>query len=205
MNNRNQLFCDQKIILTDCDGAVLNWEYSFDIYLQQHGFKKVVGGEFKYDIGKRYGIPYEHGIRLIKQFNESAAIGFLPALRDSVEYVTKLHNKHGYKFHVITSLSADKNAQELRKMNLQKVFGEGIFEKFIFLDTGESKDRVLLQYRDKDYWWIEDRIDNAEAGYTVGLRSILMEHGHNMDYDHEHIPRVKNWQEIYTIITGERD
>jgi hypothetical protein len=29
-----------------------------------------------------------------------------------------------------------------------------------------------------------------------------MEHGHNMDYNDPEIPRVKNWKEIYEIITG---
>jgi len=29
-----------------------------------------------------------------------------------------------------------------------------------------------------------------------------MEHGHNMDFDHPEIPRVKNWKEIYDKIVG---
>jgi hypothetical protein len=29
-----------------------------------------------------------------------------------------------------------------------------------------------------------------------------MEHGHNMDYTDPEIPRVRNWREIYEIITG---
>ena len=60
-----------KIILSDLDGVLLAWEYAFDTYLQQHGFAKVEGGQFKYDIGKRYGIEYEQGVKLIKLFNES--------------------------------------------------------------------------------------------------------------------------------------
>jgi hypothetical protein len=124
---------NKKIILVDCDGVILDWEYAFDIYLQQHGFAKVEGGEFKYDIGKRYGIDYDQGLKLIKLFNESAAIGFLPALRDSMYYVKKLHEKYGYVFHCITSLSKDSNAQELRKMNLKKLFGKSTFDKFILL------------------------------------------------------------------------
>jgi FMN phosphatase YigB (HAD superfamily) len=194
-----------KIILTDVDGVILDWEYAFDVYLQQHGFNKVEGGQFKYDIGKRYGIDSDQGKKLIKMFNESAAIGFLPALRDSMYYVKKLHEKHGYTFTAITSLSKDRNAQELRKMNLRKLFGKTTFNKFIFLDTGAPKDDVLEKYRDADLYWIEDKIDNAVVGSNVGLKSILIEHGHNMDYEHPEIPRVKNWKEIYNIITGEHD
>ena len=50
-----------KVILTDCDGVLTDWEYAFDIWMQQHGFNKVQGGNLKYNIGKQYGIDYEQG------------------------------------------------------------------------------------------------------------------------------------------------
>jgi hypothetical protein len=192
----------KKIILTDVDGCLLDWEYAFDVYLQTHGFNKVDGGQFKYNIGKRYGIDPEQGKKLIKIFNESAAIGFLPPLRDAMFYVKRLHEEHGYIFHCITSLSRDENAQELRKMNLQKLFGKTAFEKFIFLDTGADKDDALRQYEGKDLWWIEDKIVNCQVGLDMGLRPLLMEHGHNMDFEDPKIPRVKNWREIYDTIVS---
>jgi hypothetical protein len=189
-----------RIILVDCDGVCLDWEYAFDVYLQQHGFRKVPDGQFKYDIGKRYGIDREQGKKLIKIFNESAHIGFLPPLRDSMYYIKRLHEEHGYVFHAITSLSRDENAQELRRMNLQKLFGKTAFERFVFLDTGADKDEALEPYRETGLWWIEDKIDNCETGLALGLRPLLMEHGHNLDYEHADIPRVKNWRDIYQRI-----
>jgi hypothetical protein len=190
-----------KIILTDCDGVILDWEYAFDVWMQQHGFQKTEGGNLKYNIGLRYGIDTEQGRKLIKIFNESAAIGFLPALRDSMYYVKRLHEEHGYVFHCITSLSEDENAQELRRMNMRKLFGATAFERFVFLDTGADKDDELSYYKDTGYFWIEDKIDNAKVGHKVGLRSLIMEHGHNMTYTDPNIPRVKNWAEIYQIVT----
>jgi len=192
----------KKIILTDVDGVLLDWEFAFDIYLQQHGFCKVEGGNLKYDIGKRYGIDREQGRRLIKIFNESAHIGFLPPLRDAMYYVKRLHEEHGCVFHAITSLSHDENACELRRMNLRKLFGKTAFDRFVFLDTGADKDAVLEDYRDSGLWWIEDKIDNCRAGQSVGLRPLLMEHGHNMQFEDPEIPRVRNWREIYDIIVG---
>jgi hypothetical protein len=191
-----------KIILTDADGVILDWEYAFDVWMIQHGHKRQEGSQFVYNIGKRYGIDAEQGKRLIKIFNESAHMGFLPALRDAMYYVKRLHEEHGYIFHCITSLSKDENAQELRRMNLKKLFGATAFEKFIFLDTGADKDEVLKQYLGTGCWWIEDKIDNCVAGLNVGLKPLLMEHGHNMDFDHLEIPRVKNWKEIYERIVG---
>lgn len=191
-----------KIILVDCDGVLLDWEYAFDIWMQQHGFRKTENGNLKYNIGKRYGIDYEQGYKLIKIFNESAAIGFLPALRDSMYYVKRLHEEHGYVFHCITSLSNDKNAQELRKMNLRKLFGKTAFDHFVFLDTGADKNKELEVYKDTGCYWIEDKIDNAIVGSSFGLTSLLMEHGHNMDKPSESYKIVRNWKEVYEIITN---
>lgn len=201
-NPKQQNQMNKSVILTDIDGVALAWEYAFDVYMSQHGFDKQEGGQFKYNIGKRYGIDPEQGKKLIKIFNESAHIGFLPPLRDAMHYIKRLHEEHGYVFHAITSLSKNENAQELRRMNLKKLFGETAFEKFIFLDTGADKDQALETYRGSGLWWIEDKIVNCEVGASLGLRPLLMEHGHNLDYNNPTIPRVKNWQEIYNIITA---
>jgi FMN phosphatase YigB (HAD superfamily) len=193
---------NNKIILTDADGVLLNWEYAFAVWMEQHGHEKQPGAEFIYDIGERYGITRDQGRKLIKLFNESAAIGFLPPLRDAMYYVKRLHEEHGYVFHCITSLSKDPNAQKLREMNLNKLFGETVFEKIVCLDTGADKDQALEPYRDSGCWWIEDKPENAEVGLDLGLRSILVEHGHNMNHANERIPVVKNWREIYELITS---
>ena len=191
-----------KLILTDADGVLLDWEYAFDVYMQQHGFNQQDGGNLKYNIGSRYGIDPEQGKKLIKIFNESAHMGFLPPLRDAMYYVKRLHEEHGYVFHAITSLSQDPNACELRTMNLRKLFGKTAFEKFVYLDTGADKDAALEPYRNTGCYWIEDKYENCLAGLKVGLKSILMEHGHSLDFNHPEIPKVKNWKEIYEIVTG---
>jgi hypothetical protein len=192
-----------KVILTDCDGVVLDWEYAFDVWMTQHGFQKVELS--KYNIGTSYNIPNDQAKKLVKIFNESAAIGFLPALRDAMYYVKRLHEEHGYVFHAITSLSRDENAQQLRKMNLRKLFGQTAFEKFVFLDTGADKDEVLEPYRDTGCYWIEDKIQNAETGRKLGLFPLIMEHGHNFDTPTPYMHKVKNWHEIYNIITKTLD
>jgi hypothetical protein len=65
-----------KVILVDADGVLLNWEYAFAIWMEQHGFKTVPGSQFDYSMGTRYAIDADQSKRLIKMFNESAAIGF---------------------------------------------------------------------------------------------------------------------------------
>jgi len=191
-----------KLILVDADGVLLDWEWAFSVWMEEHGFVKTEGSQFIYDIGKRYGIDHEQGRKLIKIFNESAAIGFLPPLRDAMYYVKRLHEEHGYVFHCITSLSLDTNAGKLREMNLRKLFGKTAFERIVCLETGADKNEALEPYRDSGCYWLEDKPENAEVGHELGLRSILVEHGHNMNHVNEQIPVVKNWREIYEIITS---
>jgi len=193
-----------KIILTDCDGVCLDWEWAFNVWMQEHGFTEVPGSKLNYDMAVRYNISREQVVKLIRIFNESAAIGFLPALRDAVYYIKRLHEEHGYRFHAITSLSLDPNAKKLRQMNLEKLFGKTVFEELVCLDTGAAKEAALAPYTDSGLYWIEDNISNAEAGHQVGLQCILVEHGHNMDYENPAIPRVLNWREIYCMITGDQ-
>ena len=191
----------QNLILVDADGVLLDWEFAFSIWMEEHGFVKRDGHQFEYDIGSRYGIDRDQSFKLIKMFNESAAIGFLPPLRDAMYYVKRLHEEHGYVFHCITSLSTDVNAGRLREMNLRKLFGKTAFEGVTCLATGADKTSALEFYRDSYLWWIEDKPENADLGYDLGLRSILMEHGHNMHHVCPY-PVVKNWREIYAIITS---
>jgi FMN phosphatase YigB (HAD superfamily) len=192
-----------RLILVDSDGVLLDWEYAFNIWMQEHGFEEVPGSKFSYETSERYGIPKEQVRKLIRLFNESAAIGFLPALRDAMYYVKRLHEEHGYRFHCITSLSTDPNAVRLREMNLAKLFGKTAFERVLCLPTGSDKNEALEEYRDTGCWWIEDKPENAEAGHAVGLRSLVIEHGHNLHYYHEHITLVKNWRDVYQIITDQ--
>jgi len=190
-----------KIILTDADGVLLDWEWAFAVWMEEHGFSKQEGYQFEYDIGVRYGIGHEQGKKLIKMFNESAAIGFLPPLRDAMYYVKRLHEEHGYVFHCITSLSTDVNAKKLREMNLQKLFGKTAFDRVVCLATGADKNYALEEYANSGLWWIEDKPENADVGHDMGLKSMLVEHGHNMHHECPY-PVVKNWKEIYNIITG---
>jgi len=97
-------------------------------------------------------------------------------------------------------LSTNPYAQKLRKKNMRKLFGETAFRKFKFLATGADKDAALVPYKDSGLWWIEDRIENAELGHRLGMKSLLMAHGHNYTYAHAGIRLVKDWSEIYEII-----
>lgn len=186
-----------KVILVDCDGVILDWQYAFQRWMTRHGYK-IVNPEV-YDIGKMYGLESKEKKQLVRMFNESAAIRKIPPLRDAIKYIKKLHEEHGYVFHAITSLSNDEYSQHLRTKNLCELFGKTVFETYVYLDTGADKDEELAAYKDTGCLWVEDKVENAVAGAKVGLESVVMSHVYNQDTD---FPLMRNWKDIYEYVTG---
>ena len=188
-----------KTILVDADGVLLDWVYSYKGWMDRHGYEVV--NDNVYHMDQCYGLERHEGKRLCRMFNESAWIRKIPPLRDAVKYVRKLHEEHGYVFRVISSLSEDQYAQHLRIKNLRELFGDTVFESYTFLDTGADKDDALEPYRGSECFWVEDKPENADLGASLGLKSLLMHHDFNVDYKGP-ATKVRNWREIYDIITG---
>lgn len=191
---------NEKVILTDVDGVLLDWLYAFTQWMERHGYEQTDNGAAEYDIGKRYNLTFVEKERLVRMFNESAWIRKLPQLRDAIKYVRKLHEEHGYIFRVISSLSLDTYAGHLRTKNLIELFGPTVFESYVYLDTGADKDEALEMYRDSGCFWIEDKPENYTLGESLGLESILIDHPFNQNLTDAR--RATNWKEVYEIIVG---
>lgn len=181
-----------KVILTDCDGVVLDWELAFQEWMTEQGMTVKVPGV--YDIGELYGITKDEGHAFVKKFNESAWVGFLPAMRDARSGIAKLV-EHGWTFIAITSLSLDKKAQMLRISNLKNLFGQNVFNEVVCLDTGANKDEELIKYEGTGMFWVEDKVENAECGLRYGLTPILIAHEHNKNHA-DGIIRLNDWAAI---------
>ena len=190
----------EKIVLTDADGVLLDWEVDFNKWMAKHGYEKKVSGVYAMEIA--YGIPKVECKKLVREFNSSAWVRYLPAFRDARSGVAHLVEA-GYTFHCITSLSLDEKAAQLRKRNLEAIFGKGVFTEIVCLDTGADKDEALEKYKDSGLYWIEDKTQNANLGQTLGLKSILIDHSHNKeDVTNKGVVRVGNWAQIVDIIAN---
>ena len=191
-----------KVILTDCDGVLLDWISPFEEWMLDRGYK--VKKNQEYSLDKRFGISFKKKEELVKTFNESAQIGFLPAWNDSIHYVKKLHEKHGYVFHCITSLGKNKYAQALRIRQLRNMFGSSVFEKITILDTAEDKREALREYAGTGCWWIEDNVENAMEGSRQNLTPILMLQDYNTNQEalkyRSDIMFSYDWKDAYQII-----
>jgi len=189
------------IVLTDIDGVVLDWEEAYSAWMEHRGHKHSWDAKSHYDMHTRYGLEKSVSKNLVEQFNSSAAIGFLPPLRDAQYYIKLMHEKHQVQFIAVTSLSTDPYAQKLRKRNLAKLFGDNVFKEVICLGCGDDKDEVLaeLAKQYKGHYWIEDKAHNARVGADLGFKTLLMEHKYNM-LESGDFKLVKNWESIYECV-----
>ena len=190
-----------KVILTDCDGVLIDWTYGFHDWMKRVQDLEPVDDTQSYEMEIMYGLPRDSMKQYIRAFNASAAIAYMTPLSNAIKYVKKLHEDCGFVFHCITSLSLDESAAKAREYNLTQLFGPTVFEKVICLDTGADKDEALEPYRDSGCVWVEDKVENADLGVDLGLNTFLIAHDFNVGYDGE-AKRVQNWRDIYYSITA---
>jgi len=205
---------NNRIILTDVDGVLLEWEHHFTKWMLQktlfddrgsryHPHRLLPDKQDTYWMEERFGLT-KNEIRIqIREFNRSAWMGTQRPMLGSQTWV-KLLAAEGWTFIPITSQTSDKPAQELRKRRLGELFGEHVFTNYHILGTGADKDSALAEFHNTGLYWIEDKPANAVAGLKYGLKPILIDHPYNKDLNHDEIIRVNNWQDIHKILSGRK-
>jgi FMN phosphatase YigB (HAD superfamily) len=195
----------EKIILTDCDGVLQNWNLGFTQWMTGMGLPQLPNTDHEYSIGSRHGINHIAAHEYVKAFNESDRIVGLESFADAVIYVRKLVSK-GFRFIVVTSISSAPMAKIHRTKSLENVFGSDVFDEIVCLEMGSSKATELTRWEGSGYFWIEDHMRQAEAGHEAGLKTVLIDHPYNSHYKTDLFPTVsytKPWEEIYDMVCKE--
>ena len=201
-----------RIILTDVDGVLLEWEHHFTKWMLQrtlfdeagaryHPYKLLPDKKNTYEMAERFGLTIKEVRKEIREFNRSAWMGTQRPMLESQTWV-KLLAAEGWTFIPITSQTSDIPAQQLRKKRLGELFGDHIFVNYHILGTGADKDSALAEFHNTGLYWEEDKPKNALAGLKYGLKPILIDHQYNRDFEHPDIIRVSNWQDIHKIVSG---
>ena len=102
-----------RIILTDVDGVLLEWENHFTKWMISRGYKLKDNFVSEYNMQKRFE---DHNLNIkteIREFNKSAWMGTQPPMPESQTWVKLLHAE-GWTFIPISSQTSDIPAQELR-------------------------------------------------------------------------------------------
>ena len=201
---------NNRIILTDVDGVLLEWENHFTKWMLQRSYyndddeiiypyKLLPNNENTYEMAERFGLTISEIRKEIREFNKSSWMATQSPMPDSQTWVKLLHAE-GWTFIPITSQTSDIPAQQVRKKRLQELFGEETFKNYFILDTGMDKDSALAEFHGTGLYWVEDKPKNALAGLDYGLKPILIDHPYNENFNHDKIIRVNNWKQIHEII-----
>ena len=188
-----------RIILTDVDGVLLEWENHFTKWMVSRGYKLKDDFVSEYDMQKRFEDNTVDIKAKIREFNRSAWMGTQRPMPESQTWVKLLHAE-GWTFIPITSQTTDKPAQELRKRRLGELFGKQVFSNYHILGTGADKDSALAEFHNTGLYWVEDKPKNALAGLNYGLKVLLYDRPYNRDFNHPEITRVNNWKQIHEIL-----
>ena len=203
-----------RIILTDVDGVLLEWEHHFTKWMLQrtlfdergaryHPYRLLPNKENTYEMAERFGLTKTEIRKEIREFNRSAWMGTQRPMLESQTWV-KLLAAEGWTFIPITSQTSDIPAQQLRKRRLGELFGDHVFTNYHILGTGADKDSALAEFHNTGLYWVEDKPNNAVAGLKYGLKPILIDHPYNRDFEHPDVIRVSNWKEIHQILSGRK-
>ncbi len=203
-----------RIILTDVDGVLLEWEHHFTKWMLQrtlfdekgaryHPYRLLPNKENTYEMAERFGLTVTEIRKEIREFNRSAWMGTQRPMLESQTWI-KLMAAEGWTFIPITSQTSDIPAQQLRKKRLGELFGDHVFTNYHILGTGADKDGALAEFHNTGLYWVEDKPKNAVAGLKYGLKPILIDHPYNQDFDHPEVIRVSNWQDIHKIVSGRK-
>jgi len=203
-----------RIILTDVDGVLLEWEHHFTKWMLQKSYFDDQGNRYfphkllpnkqnEYEMANRFGVGKNEIRALIREFNRSAWMGTQRPMEESQTWV-KLLAAEGWTFIPITSQTSDIPAQELRKRRLGELFGDHVFTNYHILGTGADKDSALAEFHGTGLYWIEDKPHNAVAGLKYGLKPILIDHQYNRDFEHPDVQRVSNWKQVHEILSGRK-
>jgi uncharacterized HAD superfamily protein len=201
-----------RIILTDVDGVLLEWEHHFTKWMLQrtlfdergaryHPHRLLPDKENTYEMAERFGVTKTEIRKHIREFNRSAWMGTQRPMLESQTWV-KLLAAEGWTLIPITSQTSDMPAQQLRKRRLGELFGDHVFINYHILGTGADKDSALAEFHNTGLYWVEDKPNNAVAGLKYGLKPILIDHPYNRDFEHPEIIRVSNWKQIHEIVSG---
>ena len=191
----------KKIILTDADGVLVDWNTGFANWMMAKGLPQLPNTDHEYSMAIRHGITIAESQAYIKEYNESSAISDLKPFADSV-YNVKLLASLGFRFIVVTSVSTHPSAKIHRTQNLKGIFGN-VFDNIHCIEMGASKAHILLNWADTGYFWIEDHMRQAEAGWEAGLKTVLINHPYNAHYKTDLFPRVSYntpWAEIVNLV-----
>lgn len=190
----------ERLILTDCDGVVLDWLVAFEPWMLDRGLSPIVEGKVEemYALDLKYGTSRAEMKKLVHEFNSSEMMRNLAPYKDSALVIPRLAEA-GFRFVAITALG--KQSTKMREENLRDAFGD-VFNEVICLEQRTCKRHVLNRWKNTGLLWIEDDPDNAADGQALGLQGVIVDAAYNRQTDAPCIRVDENhpWADIESLL-----
>jgi len=197
---------NRKIILTDCDGVLLDWREGFIRFMLNRGHTPRPEFKTEYLLGTYFGLTDGEFYRHVEMFNSGRwEFGTLKAEPGAITGIKAL-SELGYRFIAISACSSSKQAFVLRRANLYNIFGD-VFDEVHCLDLKDGK-KSHLAYHEPTFW-IEDKMSCCLEGVDAGHKCILIDQPWNKDFDDRRIEKCQDWDAIVayinTVLDGQND
>lgn len=171
---------EKPLIVLDVDFVLLDWISGLKPFLKEKGMKfkhidKFTGStnypklsELFLDVNNE-----TENILLMKEYNNSKWIEFLPAMReDCIKELKSMSSK--YDFIALTCLGLKKNQKEKRTNNLKNIYGD-IFKEVKCLEVRSSKKHYLkeLKLNYNVLGLVDDREIHLNEAIEAGVKPFL--------------------------------
>ena len=186
-----------KVIITDVDGCILNWNRSFLEYIKSLDIKPKKDFHSCWDLEEWLGLSTNEVDNLAKDFNTTKNFTNLKSDYKSDVYIPLLHGM-GYDFIAITACGSSDITTKYRTINLNNLF-PGIFKEIFCCDHNYEKNSIL-ENLPKSKYWVEDHYHNCKFGNEYDHRCFLMNHPHNNHIVDDTVTMVNDWEDIYERI-----
>ena len=195
---------DEKLILTDVDGVLLNWRDAMNAHIRtcyDYHVQEVPDDLWSEPFIWNDDI-YAAGLgdnATLDAFNSGPMFSAMHPHADAIEVLPRLH-RNGWRIVGITSAGGDAMTAYRRRANLDAVFGP-IFESVICLPPHTDKTPYLRTF--PRGVWVEDTPKNALAGLECGHVPFLMTGREVPEVPDPRIRRVDTWREIASVLDAE--
>ncbi len=182
-----------KIIYTDVDSTVLDFNSKWEVFVRDAGVEIPYPGFLQGHcrLTDALGMDEAEEMRLVGEFFASDHFYDLPAVEGAQEALQRLYSE-GWSFVAVTACPSGEAVSAGRKGNLERALGVP-FHAVHTTGVGGGKHGVLSMFAPTV--WVEDHFHNAVTGHELGYRTFLINQTHNLHHDAP-MARVDTWAEI---------
>ena len=199
---------DEKVILTDVDGVLLDLPTQMSLFLKEEKNIIVTAEDWKksYWLHDIIGGDWDSDKKLFIEFTHSEYFKNLPAKECALKVIEDLKSE-GWKFVAITAAGQDCQTQNLelvhrnRLDNLENHFGD-VFTDLHITHYNQCKSVKLKDFQES--WWVEDSVKNANIGHDHGHKAVIMNSPYYKEEDNiKNLPVAESWYCIKEMIDTE--